>query len=316
MIRCETTPDGADSMAAIGVDIGNTNHTAALVSSTGEPLEMLRRKTDRTGGPAALMSSLAELLPDLEADARDRGLGISGIGVGFGGPVDFDSGTLVLSHQNPGWEGFPLRDQLRMLSGLRVVVDNDANAGGLGEFRFGAGRGVQDMIYYNIGTGIGGAIVLGGQLRRGPSTCAGEIGHVIVYPDGPVCTCGQRGCLEAVAAGPAISRRLAELSLEWQGRPATAEDLFAMVSSGTPGAAQVLGEVVEALAIAVRNIIHTLNPELVVLGGGVGSTGEILSPLIERLGEITFPTAFRACRFEGARLGYQAGVIGAAALVL
>ncbi|HET6382324.1 MAG TPA: ROK family protein [Armatimonadota bacterium] len=319
MIRLENSsadnPDAAN--AAIGVDIGGTNHTAALVNSAGEAIEILRGHTDRSGGPRALLESLSRLLPELMTEARERDVTVTGLGAGFGGPVDFAAGRVLLSHHVSGWDDFPLRDELTAMSGLPVTLDNDANAGGLGEARFGAGQGASDVVYYNIGTGIGGAIILGGQLRRGPGSIAGELGHVTIFPDGPLCTCGQRGCLEAVASGSAIARRISELALEWEGRPALAEDFFPLVAAGHPAAMALRDEIARSLAIAIRNILHTLNPEVVIIGGGVSRGGALLlDPVREAVHNLAFPAAYRTCRIVLARLGYEAGVIGAAALAM
>ncbi|MDQ2731449.1 MAG: ROK family protein [Armatimonadota bacterium] len=309
--------DEAEPAAVIGIDIGGTNYTAALVAPNGEPLEVLRGKTDPEGGPQALIGSLSAMVPELMAEARERRLSVSGIGIGFGGPIDFLNGMVRLSHHVEGWEGFPLRQEMARLSHLPVIMDNDANAAALGEHRFGVGRGLQDLVYYNIGTGIGGAIILGGQIRRGPSNLAGELGHTTVQPGGPVCTCGQQGCLEALASGRAISRRIAELQIPWQNRMAVGEDFFDLVDAGNEPAATVLDEVVSALAFSIRNVIHTLNPEMIVIGGGVSRGGKtLLGPLRERVSEICFPEAYRDSRIVHAQLGYDAGVIGAASLAL
>lgn len=309
--------DAVEGRVVIGVDIGGTNHTAALVAANGEPLEVLRGKTNREGGPQALVGSLRALLPELVAEARERQLRVDGIGIGFGGPVDFQNGTVRLSHHVEGWEGFPLRQEIARLSHLPVTMDNDANAAALGELRFGAGRGLQDLVYYNIGTGIGGAVILGGLIRRGASNLAGELGHTTVQPGGPVCTCGQQGCLEALASGLAINRRIRELQIPWQDRTAVGEDFFDLVDAGSEPAAGVLDEVVNALAVSIRNIIHTLNPEMIVIGGGVSRGGKtLLAPLRERVSELCFPEAYRDCRIVHAQLGYDAGVIGAASLAL
>ena len=304
-------------IAAIGVDIGNTNHTAALVSGAGEALEILRCRTDRNGGPDALLMSLGALLPELEREAGERGLRLTGIGVGFGGPVDLVTGRTRLSHQNAGWDDIPLRDRLETLTGLPIALDNDANAGGLGEARFGAGRGHRDLVYYNLGTGIGGAVILGGRLRHGAASIAGELGHTTVRPDGPLCTCGQKGCLESLASGTAIARRMEELQIPWQGRVASADDFFPMVQAGHPDAIRLLEQVVESLAISIRNILHILNPEMVIIGGGVSKGGDLLlEPLRNLVRQLTLEAAYESCEIVGAQLGYDAGVIGAAALVL
>ena len=180
----------------IGIDVGNTNVTGALADASGKLLHKARRTVDRaTGGRTDF-----ELVAEVVAELLKHG-GVERIGVGFGGPVDFERGVVLLSHQTPGWENVPLRDELKKRFNLPVVLDNDANAGTLGEWRFGAGRGVNDLLYVNIGTGIGGGVIANGALVRGAQNLAGEIGHIIVRRDGPVCTCGKHGCLEGCAEG-------------------------------------------------------------------------------------------------------------------
>ncbi|MDH7569008.1 MAG: ROK family protein, partial [Armatimonadota bacterium] len=259
-----------------------------------------------------------------------RELGIRGVGIGFGGPVDFFTGRVRLSHHVPGWEGVPLRSLMHQRLGVPVVVDNDANAATLGELHFGAGCGLKDLVYINIGTGIGGGLVLGGRLHRGISTAAGEVGHTIVQPGGPLCTCGHRGCLEALCAGPAIARRAralahadprlgAVMTAKAGGNPdqISAEIAFDAAREGDAGGRRVLEETVEYLAIAVGNLLNLLNPQAVVLGGGVAEAGDLLLlPLRERVREYCMEPPYRAARILAAQNGYDAGVLGAVALAM
>ncbi|MBM3890826.1 MAG: ROK family protein, partial [Verrucomicrobia bacterium] len=152
----------------IGIDVGNTNLTGALAAEDGRPLHKTRRQSDRLGGSTAGLKLIGEIIAELMERAK-----VERIGIGFGGPVDFQRGVALLSHQNPGWENTPLRDELQKRFNLPVVVDNDANAGTLGEWRFGAGRDVDDLLYVNIGTGIGGGVIANGALVRGAQNLAG-----------------------------------------------------------------------------------------------------------------------------------------------
>ena len=166
----------------------------------------------------------------LGVDMHDMHL--AGIGVGFGGPVDQRRGIVVDSHHVAGWTGFPLRDTLANTFGAPVALDNDANAAALGEARFGAGRGHADVLYVNVGTGIGAGLVLGGHLYHGAHGMAGEIGHITVLPDGPPCDCGKRGCLEAIASGRSIGRRARETAAQL---PAVAAELIRLAGIRLPG---------------------------------------------------------------------------------
>ncbi len=250
------------------------------------------------------------------------------VGVSFGGPVRWREGVVLLSHHVPDWEGFPLAAWLRERFGAPAAVENDANAAALGEWRYGAGRGTRDFLYVTVSTGIGGGIVIGGELYRGADGLAGEIGHMVVDPRGPRCTCGRRGCLEALASGPAIAARAREL-LASQPRPAegrvlrelvggdpsriTAREVALAAARGDPLAAEILREAGEALGFGLAQAISLLNPERVALGGGVIKSGE---PFLRHVREAAKTWAFPGARVEivVAELGDDAPLWGAAAL--
>jgi glucokinase len=248
------------------------------------------------------------------------------VGVSFGGPVR--DGVVLLSHHVPDWEDFPLAEWLRERFGAPAVVENDANAAALGEWRYGAGRETRHFLYVTVSTGIGGGIVIGGELYRGADGLAGEIGHMVVDPDGPRCTCGRRGCLEALAAGPAIARRAREL-LAAHHRPGegrillelvrgdperiTAREVAAAAARGDPLAAEILREAGEAVGFGLAQAISLLNPERVALGGGVIKAGEAFLKHVRKAAEMR---AFPGARVEIvlAELGDDAPLWGAAAL--
>jgi len=248
------------------------------------------------------------------------------VGVSFGGPVR--EGVVLLSHHVPDWEDFPLAEWLRERFGVPVAVENDANAAALGEWRYGAGRGTRHFLYVTVSTGIGGGIVIGGELYRGADGLAGEIGHIVVDPDGPRCTCGRRGCLEALAAGPAIARRARELLASHhrsgegrivlelvRGDPEriTAREVAAAAVRGDPLAAEILREAGEALGFGLAQAITLLNPERIALGGGVVKAGEpLLRPVREAAERYAFPGA--RVNLTVADLGDDAPLWGAAAL--
>ncbi|MFN3422318.1 MAG: ROK family protein, partial [Armatimonadota bacterium] len=206
----------------LGVDVGGTKMTAALATQDGQIVKLLRIQTKQEEGAEGGFKAICRMVRDLLSEAKQKGLTVSQIGVGFGGPVDFERGIVYLSHHVPGWENFPLKAELENYFGIATIVDNDANAGTLGEWMFGAGKGIDDLLYVNIGTGIGGGIISGGRLVRGWRNLAGEIGHMTVKPDGPVCTCGRKGCLEALASGSAIGRE----GTEKFGRTMKSEEVF------------------------------------------------------------------------------------------
>jgi glucokinase len=298
----------------LGLDVGGTNMTGALAASDGTLLARVRRATDRAGGMEAGLRLISEIISDLSGQADRDGSPVQRIGIGFGGPVDFERGSVLRSHHVAGWEGVPLREALEGRFGIPVVVDNDANAGTLAEWKFGAGRGCDDLLYVNVGTGIGGGVVAGGRLIRGAANLAGEIGHIIVVRDGPACTCGKRGCLEACASGDALGRRGSEAL----GRPLGGREVFALAYGGDARARRVLGDVIEDLAHGLGSAAGLLNPAVIVIGGGLSEAPEplFLEPLRRAIPRYCLEQAGQGLRVEAASLRYDAGVIGAVALAL
>ncbi|HAF70918.1 MAG: Glucokinase [Acetothermia bacterium 64_32] len=201
------------------------------------------------------------------------------VGVSFGGPVQAEEGRVVLSHHVPGWEGFPLAGWLEERFGAPAVVENDANSGALGEWAFGAGRGTKSFLYVTVSTGIGGGWILNGEIYHGADGLAGEIGHLLIDLEGPVCTCGRRGCLEAIASGPAIARRARELLASersvLQDLPEiTAREVARAANAGDPVAERVLRGAAQALGRALAQAITLVNPGRIAIGGGVARSGE------------------------------------------
>ncbi len=252
------------------------------------------------------------------------------VGVSFGGPVDFMRGIVRLSHHVPGWEEVPLRQLVEVEFGAPAAVDNDANCGALGEWRYAAGRaesGAPSLLYMTVSTGIGGGWVIGGQVYRGADGMAGEIGHVTVDPAGPVCVCGRRGCLEVLASGPAIARRALErlaaepeAGLELRrlsgGEPGavTAEMISQAAAAGDTLAESVLLAAARDLGRGIGSALSLMNPAVVVLGGGVSKSGERWwAQVRESARASTLPEI--SARIEPAALGGDAPLWGAAALV-
>ena len=202
------------------------------------------------------------------------------VGASFGGPVQAEEGRVVLSHHVPGWEGFPLKEWLEERFGAPAVVENDANSGALGEWAFGSGRGTRSFLYVTVSTGIGGGWILNGEIYRGADGLAGEIGHLTVDPEGPVCTCGRRGCLEAIASGPAIARQARELLATGESSvlrglsELTAREVAQAAAAGDPVAEKVLRGAAQALGLALAQAITLMNPERIAVGGGVAKSGE------------------------------------------
>jgi glucokinase len=306
----------------LALDIGGTKLAAGVIATNGDLLAELACPTEALALPTEVLAPLFALAEQVLSQAGLSYPDLCGLGVSFGGPVDFPSGMTVTCHHLPGWEGISLRDLVAEHTGLPVVLDNDANAAALGETVFGAAKGCEQVLYVTVSTGIGAGLVLSGRIHRGANSMAGELGHTLVAPDGPECACGRRGCLEAVAAGPAIARAAREalagdepsslrsLALD----RLTAKDV-AEAAPTDPLAARILQHTGEYLGLALAAAINLVNPEIVVIGGGVSQAGDCLFiPLRDALLLHTVPESTRELRVVPAALGAQSALFGAAAL--
>ncbi len=311
--------------ALVGIDLGGTQVRAILATEDGRVLARYRTRTAPEDGPEAVMGRIVAAARTVMAQAG--GLPIAGVGAGSPGPLDYRDGV-VLAAPNLGWINVPLKARLEAELGLPVVVGNDANAAALAERRFGAARGVDNLVYMTVSTGIGGGIITGGRLLLGRRGFAGEIGHAAIEPHGPPCKCGNTGCLEALASGPAIARAAAErvgrgepsvmLSLAG-GDPKriTAEIVAEAARGGDSLAADVLQNAAFYIGVALVNLIHILEPELILIGGGVAHAGDLLFDTIRSVvRQRAIPCMAAQVRIEPAALGDDAGVLGAIALFL
>ncbi|HXI18043.1 MAG TPA: ROK family protein [Chloroflexota bacterium] len=288
-----------------GVDIGGTNQTVAVAAADGRILDKCRLHSASGATAAELVTGVTAALDDL---LSSTGAPLSRIGVGFGGPVDFERGAILTSHHVAAWDSYPLVEQLSTRFGVPVILDNDANAGALGEARFGAGMGHPHLIYLNIGTGIGAGLVLNGSIYRGGNGLAGEIGHITVNasPDARLCPCGKRGCLEAYASGRSIGERA--------GQPG--QEVMAAARRGDLPSLAIIQEAAAYLGLALAGVTNTLDPSAIVIGGGVSEVGEILlAPLRVTLRAHLIP-GMPVPLVLPAALGYDAGVTGAVAPAL
>ena len=301
---------------AIGIDLGGTRIKAALVAPSGKIEARADRSTDPETGPEGIADRIADLVGDLSPSGA-----LAGVGVGVPG-VTTAEGTVVLA-PNLHWHNVPFKHILQDRLGLRVEIDNDANVAALAEARAGVGAGCNTLVFLTLGTGIGGGIVLNGRLHHGASFSAGEIGHMCVLPDGPLCGCGKRGCLEALAAGPAMLRYVREGLSE--GRPCALKDPDALTPETictAAGTGDVLstGAVAQSaryLGIAIANLIHLLSPDVIAIGGGISAAGDLLfTPILESARARTLEGMFDSTRIFPAALGNDAGSIGAAFLAL
>ncbi len=282
----------------------------AIVGPDGRACGRLRRPTPRDQGPDAVVDSVGATLDLLLADARQRGLEVAAAGVVVPGIVDDERGLAVFS-ANLGWRDLPLRALLEARTGLRVGFGHDVRAGALAEATFGAARDVRDVLFLPVGAGVAGAALVDGRLLVADGY-AGEIGHLSVDPAGDPCSCGGRGCVETMASGTAIARRYATRTGQ---RAEGAAVVAARVREGDPDAVAVWNEAVAALAHGLTAAVALLAPRLVVVGGGLAGSGDLLlRPLSEILLARLSPRSARMPRLVRAALGDQAGCLGAALL--
>jgi glucokinase len=285
--------------------------------------------TEADKGPKFVVDRIVNLIRDAMRDAQKEA-GIAedafvGIGLGSPGPLDRRTGT-VIDTPNLGWRNFPLRDLISNAVGLEAELDNDANAATLGEWWQGAGQGVSTLVGVTLGTGIGGGIVLDGKVFHGISDVAGEVGHMTIDSTGRRCKCGNYGCLEAYASGPAIAARAVE-GLQ-SGEPSllpsmvrgelariTAETVYEAIVAGDDYAKEVMRDTAKFLGTGIANLINILNPGMVVISGGVTRAGDrLLEPLKAEVRRRAFSHASENCQIVTSSLGSMVGVIGAACM--
>nr|WP_065848749.1 ROK family protein [Streptomyces mutomycini] len=295
----------------IALDVGGTGMKAALVGADGALLHEARRATGRDRGAEAVVETILGFAADLYAyGEKHLGEGAVAAGVAVPGIVDAEHGIAVYA-ANLGWRDVPLRRLIGdRLGGIPVALGHDVRTGGLAEGRIGAGRGADRFLFVPLGTGIAGAIGIAGTIEAGAHGCAGEIGHIVVRPDGPECGCGQRGCLETLASAAAVSRAWAAAS----GDPdADAADCAEAVASGDPVALRVWQDAVEALAAGLVTALTLLDPRTLIIGGGLAEAGETLfTPLRAAVEErVTFQ---KLPHIVPAALGDTAGCLGAGLL--
>lgn len=315
----------ADRGPVLVVDIGGTKIAAGVVAPSGDPISATRVATPSDTDAEGLWQALeGAILEALRLAALDDSGGISrltGIGCGCGGPMAWPSGR-VSPINIPAWRDFPLRDRLAWRFGrdgaIPVRVHNDAICMAAAEHWRGAGRGYQSMLGMVISTGVGGGLILDGHLVAGGSGNAGHIGHVVVEPDdGPLCGCGARGCLEAVARGPALARWARLAGWRRDDPAATARELARDAVAGDPLALAALRRAGRAIGIAVASATSLCDLQVVSIGGGVSQAGEpLFGPLRDALAEHSGLDYVREVRVIPAALGQSASLVGAAALIL
>lgn len=304
----------------LALDIGGTKLAAGLVDATGRVRSFLVAPTPDGPGPA--LDVLFALGRKAVADAGADWPEVAAVGIGCGGPLDADRGVLLSPPHLPGWVDVPVTALAAAAFGRPVALDNDGTAAAEAEHRFGAGVGTSQMVYLTLSTGVGGGAVLDGQVYRGATGNGAELGHVVVDWRGRACRgCGGRGCLEAYVSGTSIAERARELLDDRSSLSAldslTAAEVAAHASAGDSLASRVWRETIDALGTGLTSIVNMLEPELVVLGGGVTRSGDaLIVPARDAVRAAAMTPGGRSVRVERAALGDRVGVVGAAAVAM
>jgi glucokinase len=313
----------------IGVDVGGTKIAISLVDMKGQILASMRRPTD-VSKPEATLDSIANTVKEFAGIHHLDLQTFEAIGFGIPGLVDAEKGIGIAS-VNLGWENVPVRAGLENRLGVACVIDNDVRTGALGEARFGAARGLKNLVYLNIGTGVSAVILLEGKFFLGVNGLAGEIGHAILVPDGPVCKCGGRGCFEAVASGPGMVEwtlkkinggRVSLLSQQVlkEGLPLTVENIFSAAEKKDEVALETLKEIGALMAHSLEYLALAYDPNMIAIGGSVVLESPLLYQIIQqKLEELAdaswvFRKVYSKELVKRSTLGNNAGVLGAAAL--
>jgi len=309
-------------MHAIGIDIGGTKIAGALVDQSGNILRELRVPTP-ADNPEELTKAVAGLINELGEVHKVVGAGIAAAGF-----IDAEQANIVYA-PNLSWRNEPFKANVEALVNVPVILENDANAAGWAEYRFGAGRGYKHMVMLTIGTGVGGAIIADSHMLRGGFGIAGELGHIRVVPDGRLCGCGQHGCLESYGSGTALLRAARELAdsgdplgkrlreLEVEKGQLTGVEVYSAIVDHDPGALKILRELGSWIGQAIGSLVAVLDPEIVVIGGGVSAAGDLLLDPIREAYLAHLPArGFRPeLKIVAAEFVNDAGVVGAADLV-
>lgn len=311
----------------IGVDLGGSKILSGIADNQGRILINFYQPTQPQKKIAETLDSIKDTVDMLQKDVGARPDEIMGIAVGTPGPVSYPQG-IICRTPNLHWENVDMKKELSSRLGRNVIIDNDGNMAALGEYYFGWNRLYRNLLYMTIGTGIGGGIVINGRIYHGTNGGAGEFGHMVIEPDGPVCGCGRRGCLEALAAGTAVAHEARQLIKQGQGQALreagrngseiTAREVGICARQGDPEALDIISRLTKRLGSGIANLVNLFNPDLVVLGGGmgVGLKDLLLEPVTAYVKSQVFPMHSKNLQIKVSDLGEEAGLMGCMAAVL
>ncbi|MFS0864602.1 ROK family protein [Fredinandcohnia sp. 179-A 10B2 NHS] len=289
----------------IGIDLGGTNLRVALVDKHGTILQELERSTEPEKGPEFVVSNMVEMIQSVKGDHP-----VDSIGIGSPGPLNPKTGVIIEPPNLTGWSNVHIVEMLQKAINIQVTLDNDANAAALAEATIGAGAGHESVFYITVSTGIGGGYIIENKVVQGAQGYAGEIGNMIVVPNGRKHSNLNPGALEALASGTAIAHIAEEKGI----KGGTAE-VFRLAEEGNSKAREIIDDALTYLAIGIANLAHAVNPDIFVLGGGVmKSEKQVLEPLREKVANLLYPGLRDSIKIVPAGLGSKAGVVGAALL--
>jgi glucokinase-like ROK family protein len=305
----------------VGIDLGATHYGMLVTDFAGRILNESEARLDIRMAPEIYINKIDDALRLMLADAQLSLDDILAIGMGVPGPISTRAGTVVAPPIMPGWDKYPIRIKAQELWGRPVSLNNDAELGALGEWAHGAGRGERQLAYIKVGTGIGAGLLLDGKIFQGATGCAGEIGHVTVRDSGPWCTCGNYGCLEALAGGGAIAKKAREAVLAGKRTQlasihpvddVTARDVAHAARLGDLVAQQIMAEAGGYLGIGIASLVNVFNPSMIVIGGGVAQIGDLLlEPIRQVVRDRSLRSASQAVRITAAVLGRRSTSMGA-----
>ncbi|MFB5189553.1 ROK family transcriptional regulator [Alicyclobacillus fastidiosus] len=298
--------------SVIGVELGVDFIKVLLLDLSAQVIKMTESGIQETRSPERVVRQMSEMIQSVMADAPDSPLGVIGVGIGIPGLVDAKRGV-VLNAPNLHWKGVHLKSMLQYELSLPVVLDNEANAGAMGEQLFGAGKGVSNMVYISIGTGIGTGIILNNQLIRGEGGIAGEFGHMTIDRSGPTCSCGNHGCLEIYASEKAMLDQYQQLT----GTRKSLPEIARLAQSGDAHASAAIRSAASYLGIGAASLVNGLNPALILVGSRVGDASQLIIDTVdETIRDRSFTEPFSPTRIRNSALGDLTCAIGAASLVL
>lgn len=308
----------------IGIDVGGTNIKMALVSPKGDILYSKTIPTRAEMGYEYTVDNIKQAIHDLLKETNSTNRDIEAIGFGFPGQIDYKNGIVRLAPNIPGWVEVPIASMVEKEFNIPTKVDNDVRCAALGELNYGAGVGCENVICITVGTGIGSGLIINGKIVRGASNAAGEIGHIkLQMHDGPICGCGDTGCLEAFASGPAIIAMAEEYikggkSTKYREMADPDINPYIVAEAAKQGdavAKRIFTIMGEYIGIGLSSVINLLNPEKIIIGGGVAEAGDILfNPIKETISKRAMSIAGSTVQIVSAKLGNNAGVIGASLL--